>query len=55
MRPTKSTLALLAALLLALLTLALSIPGLNVVTGAALVVKLLYSGAGAVRSLSARG
>ena len=40
---------------LTLITLALSIPGLNVVTGAALVAKLLYSGAGAVRSLSARG
>lgn len=36
---------------LALLTLALSIPGLNVATGAALVVSLLYSGAGAVRAM----
>lgn len=39
---------------LALLTFALSIPGLNVVTGAALVVSLLYSGAGFLRSLDAR-
>lgn len=39
---------------IALLTLALSIPGINVVTGAALVVGLLYSGAGAVRSLGSR-
>jgi hypothetical protein len=36
---------------LALLTLALSIPGLNVVTGAALVVGLLFSGAGIVRAM----
>lgn len=37
---------------LALLTLAMSVPGLNVVTGAALVVALLYSGASSVRGIA---
>jgi hypothetical protein len=37
---------------LALLTLAMSVPGLNVATGAALIVALLFSGANAVREMA---